>query len=120
MRWLLDEMMPYAAARILNERGHDAVSVAGTELKSAVDEVVYATAVEQGRIVVTEYEGDFARILRRALEVGGGVVPVVIVRRVQFGRGGALPHKLADALHLWSVENPEPFLGTHYLHPREE
>ncbi len=111
-------MLPYATADILNEQGHDAVSVAETELRSAADEVVYATAVEQGRVVVTEDEGDFGRILRQAFEAGDTVVPVVVVRRTRLGRGGAMPNNLARALHSWSVDNPEPFLGAHYLDAR--
>ncbi|WP_419551692.1 DUF5615 family PIN-like protein [Candidatus Poriferisodalis sp.] len=56
MRWLLDEMLPRAAVDALNERGHDAVSVVDIDLRTASDDSVYATAVEQARIVVTEDE----------------------------------------------------------------
>ena len=115
MRWLLDEMLPHATADNLNEQGHDAVSVVETDLRSAADEVVYATAVAQDRVLVTEDEGDFGRILRQAFEAGDEVVPVVVVRRTRLGRRGAMPSNLARALHNWSVENPEPFSGAHYL-----
>ncbi|MDE0320361.1 MAG: DUF5615 family PIN-like protein [Acidimicrobiaceae bacterium] len=118
MRWLLDEMLPHMAATILNELGHDAVSVVESELRSAADEVIYATAAEQNRVVVTEDRGDYERILRQAHDAGDAVVPVIVVRRARLGRGGAMPTNLAEALHRWFVENPEPFLGAHYLDSR--
>ncbi len=108
-------MLPHATADHLNERGHDAVSGIETDLRSAADEVVYATAVAQDRVLVTEDAGDFGRILRQAFEAGDAVVPVVVVRRTWLGRRGAMPNNLARALHNWSVENPEPFSGAHYL-----
>lgn len=113
MRWLLDEMLPRAAVDALNERGHDAVSVLDIDMRSASDVSVYATAVEQDRVVVTEDEDDFERILMRAFASGGGVVPIIVVRKARFGRGSSMPYRLAGALHRWSVENPEPFLGAH-------
>lgn len=102
MRWLLDEMLPRAAVDALNERGHDAVSVVDIDLRSASDDRVYSTAVEQGRIVVTEDDDDFERILMQTFAAGSAVVPVVVVRKARLGRGGALPHRLAEALHRWS------------------
>ena len=115
MRWLLDEMLPHTTATILNELGHDAVSVVETELRSATDEVIYATAAEHDRVVVTEDKRDFGRILKQAYASGDALAPVVVVRRARLGRGGALPTALAEALHRWSVQNPDPFLGAHYL-----
>ncbi|MXX41866.1 MAG: hypothetical protein F4Z53_02315 [Acidimicrobiales bacterium] len=115
MRWLLDEMLPHTTANILNELGHDAVSVVETELRSAADEEIYATAAEQDRVVVTEDRGDFGRILKQSLEAGDALVPVIVVRRTRLGRGGAMPTNLANALHRWSLETPEPLVGPHYL-----
>ena len=115
MRWLLDEMLPRAAVDLLNELGHDAVSVVGIGLRAAPDESVYATAVDQSRVVVTEDEDDYERILKRAFVAGDAVVPVVVVRKARLGRGGAMPYRLAEALHHWAAENPEPYLGSHYL-----
>lgn len=115
MRWLLDEMLPRLAVDVLNERGHDAVSVVDMDIRGASDSTVYASAVEQDRIVVTEDEGDFERILMQAFATGAAVVPVVVVRKARFGRGGSMLYRLAEALHRWSVDNPDPFLGAHYL-----
>lgn len=115
MRWMLDEMLPPAAAQVLNERGHDAVCVTATALRSARDEAVYSAAVAQDRVIVTEDQSDYARILRQALDAGVPVVPVVVVRKDRLPRGGALPHRLAEVLHRWSLENPTPYPGPHYL-----
>lgn len=119
MRWLLDEMLPRAAVDALNARGHDAVSVVDIDLRAAPDDIVYATGVEQARVVVTEDEGDFERILKQAFAAGDAVVPVVVVRKTRLSRGGAMPNSLARALHRWSVDNPEPYLGAHYLSDME-
>lgn len=119
MRWLLDEMLPRAAVDALNERGHEAVNVVDIDMRGASDDTVYATAVEQSRIVVTEDEDDFERVLMQAFAAGGPVVPIVVVRKARFGRGGSMPYRLAEALDRWSVENPEPFVGAHYLRGAE-
>ena len=77
MRWLLDEMLPRAAVDALNARGHEAVSVVDIDMRGASDDTVYATAVEQSRIVVTEDEDDFERVLMQAFAAGGpGLCPV--------------------------------------------
>ncbi|WP_423916734.1 DUF5615 family PIN-like protein [Candidatus Poriferisodalis sp.] len=110
MRWLLDEMLPHAAARILNERGHDAVCVADTQLRSARDEDVYGAAVAEGRVVVSEDEDDYARILSHALEAGTPAVPVVVVRKSRLRRGGQCPTAwlmLSTAGH-WRIRRRTP------------
>ena len=115
MRWLLDEMLPRAAVAALNARGHDAVSVADIGLRSARDIEVYRVAFEQSRTIVTEDRRDFARIVNRELSSGRATVPVVVVHKNRLGRRGALPNNLADALHRWSLDNPEPYPGPHWL-----
>lgn len=54
MRWLLDEMLPPATAEHLVQLGHDAVSVDDVDLAGAEDDEVFAFAVSDQRIVVTE------------------------------------------------------------------
>lgn len=54
MRWLLDEMLPPTTAELLNERGHDAVSVQAAGLAGAADPDVFDHAVAEQRLVVTE------------------------------------------------------------------
>ena len=54
MRWPLDEMLPPAAARHLQALGHDAKSVVDVGLAGTDDERIYAHAVVEDRILVTE------------------------------------------------------------------
>lgn len=115
MRWLLDEMLPHAAAEALSQLGHDAVSVISIGLRQAPDAVVYQAAIDQDRILVTEDRGGFAPLAKRDLDAGRSSASIVIVHRDDFGRGGALPRHLADALHGWSLETAEPLPGPHFL-----
>ena len=115
MRWLLDEMLPHAAAEALSRLGHDAVSVTTTGLRQAPDPVVYQTAIDESRVLVTEDRGGFAPLAKRDLGAGRRSATIVIVHRDDFGRRGALPQHLAEALHRWSLEPPEPLPGPHYL-----
>ena len=62
MRWLLDEMLPAAAAVELAERGHDAVSVLDIGMGGAADAEIFDRAVREGRVVVTENFGDYATL----------------------------------------------------------
>ena len=115
MRWLIDEMLPPDTAHHLNQRGHDASSVAGLGLAGAPDPVIFDTAVSQQRIVVTENVADFAVLLDRALRAERPAVPVVFARKADLPRRGALPGRLAARLHAWAHANPDPYLGPHWL-----
>lgn len=115
MRWLLDEMLPRAATDALERFGHDAVSVVGLGMQSASDSDIYRVAVAQHRVMVTEDRGDFVRIASEVLASGDESVPVVVVNKSRLARGGALAHSLAERLHRWSLENPEPYPGPHWL-----
>ncbi|WP_420609671.1 DUF5615 family PIN-like protein [Candidatus Poriferisodalis sp.] len=115
MRWLLDEMLPHAAAEILSRLGHDATSVSAMGFRQAPDSVVYQLALAENRILVTEDRGGFVPIAKADLEAGRPAVPIVIVHRDEFGRHGALPHHLADALNRWSQQVSTPWPGPHYL-----
>ena len=115
MKWLLDEMLPRAAAGALEGLGHDAVSVVGIGMQSASDSAIYQIAVAQGRVVVTEDRADFAQIAAEVLASGSDSVPVVFVNKNRLARGGALAHSLAASLHRWSLENPGPYPGPHWL-----
>ena len=115
MRWLLDEMLPDAAAEVLRRLGHNAVSVRSIGLRQAPDAQVYATAVAEHRVLVTEDRAGFAPLAKEDLDEGRPSVPIVIVHRDSFGRQGALAQHLATALHRWALENPEPWPGPQFL-----
>ena len=113
MKWLIDEMLPAATAEELNALGHDAVSVHDAALTETPDDVVYAVAVEQERVLVTENFADFARLLELRVASGEPCVPVVFVRKRNFPRGGGLARHLAAHLHKWAMDDEDPYPGVH-------
>lgn len=107
-------MLPPATAEELNALGHDAVGVAAVGLAGVDDESVYAEALKQNRVVVTENFSDFATIAGQRLANDDPCVPVVLVRKADHPRGGALAHHLANHLHQWATQNPTPYPSTHW------
>lgn len=113
MRFVLDEMLPPAAAPRLRAKGHDAVSVSEIGLRGAPDLDVYRMAVVEDRIVVTENFADYAAILDRCRQRGERAVPVVFVRRSSLRSGGRMATDLTRRLDKWADTHPEPFIGLH-------
>lgn len=107
-------MLPPATAEELNALGHDALSVVASGLAGADDEFVYATALEQDRVMVTENFADFAAISAQRLASDDPCVPVVLVRKADHPHGGGLAHHLAHHLHQWAAQNPTPYPGPHW------
>ncbi len=114
MRWLIDEMLPPAVADHLHQLGHDALGVAAAGLAEADDAVIYAAAVEQDRVVVTENFADFSVIVTQRVAGDEPCVPVLFIRKRDFPRGGAFAPHLADHLHRWAIANPDPYPGPHW------
>ncbi len=104
-------MFPPATATELGRLGHDAVTVVGIEL---ADEVVYVSAVEAGRTMVTENVADFAGLLEGRLAREEPCVAVVFVRKRDFPGGGGLGVGLARHLDAWATEHPNPYPGLHW------
>lgn len=115
MRWLLDEMLPHAAAGELRGLGHDAVSVVNVGLSEADDAEIYLAALSEGRVIVTEDAAGFVPLAKDDLDSGAPSVPIVLVRKDRLGRGRNLAGSLAQALHRWSQANPDPYQGAHWL-----
>ena len=107
-------MLPPTTAEELNALGHDAISAAAAGLAGADDESVYAEALKQSRVVVTENFSDFAAIATHRLANDYPCTPVVLVRKADHPRGGALAHHLARHLHHWATQNPTPYPGPHW------
>jgi len=107
-------MLPPQLADDLNKLGHDAIAVVRVGLASAPDESVYATALEEHRIMVTEDIADYAAILTQRLANDEPCVPVVAIHKPQYLHRGALAHRLADRLHRWAGDNPDPYPGLHW------
>lgn len=114
MRWLLDEMLPPAAATELNRRGHDAIHVNDLGLAGQSDPMVFDTAVAQGRVIVTENVADYAALLDQRLRHDDPCVPVVFVRKSDLPRRGALAARLAQRLDRWAATHPDPYHGPHW------
>jgi hypothetical protein len=114
VRWLLDEMLPRAAAEQLNARGHDAVSVYDVDLAGADDVEVFSRAIAEDRLLVTENFADYSLLLTHRLRGDEPCVPVVFVHKPDFPAGGALAVHLADHLHKWATANADPYVGPHW------
>jgi predicted nuclease of predicted toxin-antitoxin system len=114
MRWLLDEMLPRATCKKLQDLGHDALSVQDAGLGGAEDERVFDFAVRDARLIVTENFADYAILLERRLSRGEPCVPVVFIRKSSFPQRGTLATRLARRLHEWSEENADPYVGPHW------
>lgn len=106
MRFLLDEMFPPSAARILREQyGHDATHVSDAGLRGADDTAVAVVARTQGAAVVTENVADFA--------AERDVVLVFVLKR-NLPAGGGQAKALAVLLDRWADANPNPYVGHHW------
>jgi predicted nuclease of predicted toxin-antitoxin system len=115
VKWLLDEMLPYATADALNECGHDATSVVRAGRSGAADSAVFDYAVAEERVIVTENFADFTAILEQRLSRDQNCVPVVFVRKDRLARRGALAAHLARTLDAWAASNPDPYIGPHWV-----
>jgi hypothetical protein len=114
VRWLLDEMLPPAAAAELVSEGHDAISVLEVGMASAEDAEILDRAVRESRVVVTENFADFAILVAQRLSSEEGRVPVVFVQRSRLPKRGALAVHLARLLDGWAMTNPDPYVGIHW------
>jgi hypothetical protein len=93
---LLDEMYPPALAQQLRTSGHDVVAVLDVEvgLAARTDEDVLTWADRNGRCIVTENVGDFARLAQQGFRHSG----LVLVSSRRFPRTANGLHRLATAL----------------------
>lgn len=114
MRWLIDEMLPPTTADELTQRGHDAIAAVAAGLAGSDDADVFQRAVDDDRVVVTENFADFAALLEQAASRDEGVAPVVFVRESSFPAGPGLAFHLAEHLHAWAEDHPDPYRGLHW------
>ena len=119
MKLLLNEMWSAEIARQLRRGGHDVV--AATELaaryRGVTDEVVFARASDDGRVVVTDNVPDFATLLADAASRGEAHSGVVFALRPAFDRSrpgvvGTMTRALGRLLRA-----DEPIRGAHFLRP---
>lgn len=105
MRFLIDEMLPPAAASMLRASGHDAVHVCEVGLVATEDSVTAETARAEQRALVTENVSDF--VMERD-------VVMVFVSKRDLPQGGRMAPALATLLDRWAQANPSPYLGSHW------
>ena len=94
MRLLLDENLSPAVSGYLVEAGHDVVHVRDRGLTSATDEVVFARAVVEKRVLVSA-DTDFGTLLARS---GAAKPSVVLIRRTVGRRAAQQARLLIDNL----------------------
>ena len=103
MRLLLDEMYPAVVAEQLRARAHDVVSAHEPEykrLEGAPDEEVFAAALAEDRVLVTENVPDFRRLEADALARGEAHAVLVFTSNRQFPRGEpGTTGRFVEALH---------------------
>lgn len=104
--FLIDEMFPPAAARLLREiYAHDAVHVTEVGLGALDDAQVAAAARSEGRAVVTENVSDFS--------IERDVVLVFVLKK-HLPAGDGQDPALAAMLDGWARDHPGPYLGPHW------
>ena len=77
---MLDEMYPATVAEQLRARGHDVVSLHDQDyrrLEGVPDEEVFAAAIAEQRVLVTENVPDFRRLEADALAKGAPSQPLI-------------------------------------------
>jgi hypothetical protein len=90
VRLLLDEMYPATIAEQLRSRGHDVATLHDSDfrqLEGAADADVFAAAVDERRVLVTENVSDFRRLEGEALARGDSTPGFVFTTNRQFPRG---------------------------------
>ncbi|MGE3872394.1 MAG: DUF5615 family PIN-like protein [Parvibaculaceae bacterium] len=106
MRFFIDECISPSLARHLNESGlHDAVHPRDRGRLGEADHVVFARAIEEDRIIVTENAEDFYRLAAR-VDLYPGLIILPSLARLEaqrlmdravaylFRHGGAHPENL--------------------------
>jgi hypothetical protein len=63
---------------------------------------------------VTENVADFAVLFEERSRRGDTCVPVAFVGKRAFGRGGRVANRMAERLHAWVEDNPDPYVGLHW------
>ncbi|MHB8659876.1 MAG: DUF5615 family PIN-like protein [Solirubrobacteraceae bacterium] len=111
MKLLLDEMYDPAIAEQLRARGHDVASVHDAsyrQLEGEPDEEVWAAALADGRMLVSENVQDFRRLEANALARTQPHAPLIFTTDRQFPRGDpATIGRLVTALDALLAAEPD-------------
>ena len=77
MKFFLDHDVPHAVRLALERHGHEAMQVTDVLPRDAPDEVVFAHAVENGRVMVTCNRNDFLALAATSPHPG----LIILIRR---------------------------------------
>jgi predicted nuclease of predicted toxin-antitoxin system len=111
MKFLIDNALSPTLSTLLQQAGHDAVHVRAVSLQHADDEVIFARAAAESRIIVSA-DTDFSTLLAASLSRKPSVIqfrgagsrkPEVLVRTLL-----ANLSQLTDALESGSIITFEP------------
>ena len=98
-RLLIDEMFSPRIAAELVERGYDCRSVAADPLlQQRPDDALFAVAVAEARILVTENVVDFERLRRDRVAEMADVPPLIYTSGSAFPRDRRYVRRLVEAL----------------------
>lgn len=108
MKLLLDEMWSALVAVQLRARGHDVVAVTERpDLRGKSDELVFALAQTESRVLVTDNVADYRPLLARAIQGGHAHPGVVFTTNRRFPRGDPRTvGRIVLALHELLEESP--------------
>ncbi len=98
MKLLLNEMYSTALARALSDAGIDAVTTGEIGLAGRSDFDVFAAAIAEGRVLLTENVADFARIAGDHLAAGHHYPGVLMALSTRFSRRPAGRGRLVEAI----------------------
>jgi len=79
VRILLDEHISDRVATALQDKGHDALAVVGSDPEGEDDDVLWDFAISTRRVVVTYDAGDFTRVLGELIRDGRSHPGLVLV-----------------------------------------
>lgn len=96
---MLDEMFSPRIGQLLSRRGIDCIRVADDRLLCAQDDAtVLATALDQGRVLVTNNVVDFEPLRRSRVALGDSVPPLIYTDDATFPRNRNYVSQLVVAL----------------------
>jgi hypothetical protein len=104
VKLLIDEMYPASLAEALRAEGVEAVSVVGLGIAGRSDPDVFAAAVADGYVLVTENVADFARIAADHLSAGRHHPGVLIALSSRFSCRPGGRAALVEAILAWADE----------------
>jgi hypothetical protein len=99
LRLLLDEMWSPVIADQLRRRGYDVAAVAErTDLRSKSDDAIFAGALAEGRVVVTEDVAGFRPLADEEIASGRFHPGLVFASRRRFDTEGLMVRRLSSLL----------------------